>query len=79
MKCLNVSKQLNSKLNILIGKSTVLLKVKSFTTTPSLENQIGNFQVKSNNTNVNSKNKSAKKNNSMVLFKLSKNFLNKKK
>lgn len=79
MKCLNVSKQLNNKLSIPIGKSIVLLKVKSFTTTLSSENQTGSSQIKSNNINVNLKNKSAKKNNLMVLSKLSKNFLNKKK
>jgi len=79
MKCLNVSKQHNNKLNIQIGNNIVLQKVKNFTTTLLLENQTGNFPVKSNNISVNFNNKSENKKNLMALFKHSKNSLNKKK
>lgn len=79
MKCLNALKQLNNKLNTLIGNNIVLLKVKNSTTTPLPENLTGNFLIKSNNTNVKFRNKSANKKRSMEHFKLNKNFLNKKK
>lgn len=79
MKCLNVLKQPNNKLNTLIGNNIVLLKVKNSTTTPLPENPTGNFLLKSNNTNVKFRNKSANKKRSMERFKHNKNFLNKKK
>lgn len=79
MKCPNASKQLNNKLNILIGKNTALLREKNSITMLSQEDPTGNFPTKSRNTNSNSINKSEKKNNLMGQPKYNKNFHRKRK
>jgi hypothetical protein len=46
IKCLNVSKPLNNRLNIPTGNNIVPHKERSSTTTPILENLPGNYPMK---------------------------------
>ena len=74
-RCPNVSRPLNNKPTTPNGKSTVLLKAKSFSTMPSIESLAGNSPMKSKSTNAKWNNKKRKSANWMAVSNSKKNYL----
>ena len=63
IKCLNVLKLLNNRLNIRNGNNTELLREKSSIIMPLLESLVGSSLMKSNNTSESCNNKNVKRDN----------------
>lgn len=63
IKCLNVLKLLNNRLNIHNGNSTELPRVKSSIIMPLLESLVGSFLTKSNSISESCNNKNGSRDN----------------